>query len=233
MLNCHLEKQTKRIHLQDELLEKVQMRCDEAEGEVCPHLRDLKEERQQHAQLKDSHSELLKTVTELNQEKVNLKEELETLRTGVGSSNFVFKSYKKRMSEDLKCVENRLSEECRETERQRQRNTELSEEMEILCDEHEKIKQEKTRLQEQIQQMCEELQKAHAELESSTKTLAEEQRRNQLLTRLKDKYKLHDDKEEDEDESARGEEEETKEEEEETEEDEEEASGGREKTGTN
>ncbi|KAJ0049754.1 hypothetical protein NL108_002982 [Boleophthalmus pectinirostris] len=117
------------------------------------------------------------------------------------------------MSEDLKSVENRLSEECRETERQRQRITELLEEMEILCDEHEKIKQEKTHLQEQIQQMCEELQKAHAELESSTKTLAEEQRRNQLLTRLKDKYELHDEEEEYEDESARGEEEETEEEE--------------------
>ncbi|XP_055011354.1 putative golgin subfamily A member 6-like protein 19 [Boleophthalmus pectinirostris] len=115
------------------------------------------------------------------------------------------------MSEDLKSVENRLSEELRETERQRQRNTELLEKMEILCDEHEKIKQERAHLQEQIQQMREELQKAHAELESSTKTLAEEQRRNQLLTRLKDKYELHDEEEE-ENESVRGEEEKTKEE---------------------
>ncbi|XP_055012184.1 uncharacterized protein LOC129409702 [Boleophthalmus pectinirostris] len=117
IIHLHFEEQTKRICLQMESLEKVQMRCDEAEGEVCPHLRDLKEERQQHAQLKDSHSELLKAVTELNQEKVNLKEELETLRTAVGSSGprefweFIFKSYKKRMSEDLKSVENRLSEE--------------------------------------------------------------------------------------------------------------------------
>ncbi|XP_055003824.1 M protein, serotype 2.1-like [Boleophthalmus pectinirostris] len=184
-IKCHLEEQLKEqeeLRSHHKLLEETLMRCDER-VDVCPHLRELKEERRKHA---------------------NLKEELEELRTVVddtGSREMFIKSYKKNMSADLKRVENRLSEERKETERQRQRNKELSEEMEILYDELQKIEQENTGLQGQIQQMREELQKAHAELESSTKTLAEEQRRKQLLTPLEEKYELHDEEEEDEDKS--------------------------------